>query len=838
MSSQRSSSLRLLLALGAMALALALLSVADMFLPRPYDGVMLEADSPGRLIVRRVVPSSGADRAGIVPGDRIVGIDRELLRSPAHAAGQLNRFRIGEVVPYFVEGVMGLREVRVELGPRRIGDTSYLYACLLGFAFFAVGLFVLLRQPRQRASGVFFLMSSLFMLFLICRLRPASYSWIDTFVLSTGTVALLLLPATFLHFFLIFPEPVWPKIGERLGWMPSRPVLRAGVSGLYLVPPLVLLGTLAAERGHLEDVTLISGAPAANWWVLAAYLLVGLTLLAFNARGLEDPRRRQGALLVLFGSLFGLLPFVVLAVAFPALLHNDRLVFWGIIPLVLVPLTFAYAIVRFQLLDVRVILRKSLLYTLTTALITGLYAAGIATFNSLFAGSGGAASRYSPLILALAILLLFEPLRRRFQVFSDRLFFAERSRLQRAAREVGEAFVSERDAGEGVRRLVGELPESLGVAFAALYLSREGRLRKAVGPEALPTELPVLDVLHRGLLRLGGVGRVDRMARVRLRSSEAGALLDRLEGSGVELLASLGSSRRHLGLLLLAARRGQMPFEEEEIDLLKGLVHQASMALEAQVLLEERTRQAELERELDIAATIQASLQPDSVRLAEGWQVAAVCRPARQVGGDFIADLPGPWDGHRAVAYGDVSGKSVSGALVMMAAYEILHSLALTAPQPEELVRLANRRLYEIQRGGFVALGYLTSNRANDGLVYLMAGQPQPLKRTVSGEVVELPLGEHRLPLGAMMAERYRVLEAGVEPGELVLGYSDGVVEATSPEGEFFGGERLAGVLAAAPVDPDEVVGRVLAEVERFTRGNELYDDLTLVAVARRPEVG
>jgi serine phosphatase RsbU (regulator of sigma subunit) len=271
--------------------------------------------------------------------------------------------------------------------------------------------------------------------------------------------------------------------------------------------------------------------------------------------------------------------------------------------------------------------------------------------------------------------------------------------------------------------------------------------------------------------------------------------------------------------------------------LLKGLVHQASMALEAQALLEERTRQAELERELDIAATIQASLQPDSVRLAEGWQVAAVCRPARQVGGDFIAELPGPWDGHRAVAYGDVSGKSVSGALVMMAAYEILHSLALTAPHPEELVRLANRRLYEIQRGGFVALGYLSANPANDGLVYLMAGQPQPLKRCLTGEVVELPLGEHRLPLGAMMAEEHRLLEAAMEPGELVLGYSDGVVEATSPEGELFGCERLMAVLRESQPDPDEVVARVLAEVERFTRGNELYDDMTLVAVARRPEV-
>ena len=82
-------------------------------------------------------------------------------------------------------------------------------ACLLGFTFFLVGSFVVVRQPRLPAARVFATMCSLFMLFLVCRLRPASYSWVDTLVLTTGTVALLFLPAAFLHFFLIFPRPIW-----------------------------------------------------------------------------------------------------------------------------------------------------------------------------------------------------------------------------------------------------------------------------------------------------------------------------------------------------------------------------------------------------------------------------------------------------------------------------------------------------------------------------------------------------------------------------------------------------------------------------------------------------
>lgn len=94
-------------------------------------GVVREADSPGRLIVGKVVSGSGAARAGIRHGHQIVGIDRNVLRSSAHAAELLNRYRIGETVPYLVRGPLGLQEVDVDLGYRQIGSLPYLVAWAL-----------------------------------------------------------------------------------------------------------------------------------------------------------------------------------------------------------------------------------------------------------------------------------------------------------------------------------------------------------------------------------------------------------------------------------------------------------------------------------------------------------------------------------------------------------------------------------------------------------------------------------------------------------------------------------------------------------------------------------
>jgi len=829
---------------GMLAFLLAGLSIADMFLPRPYDGVVLEADAPGRLVVRQVVGGSGADRAGIRPGDIIVGIDRVVLKTPVHAAQVLNRHSIGERVSYLVRSHDHLRELEVELGRRRIGDTMYLVAALLGFTFFFVGLFVLVQQPRLPAARVFFAMSVLFLLFLVCRLRPASYSWVDTFVLTTGTIALLFLPATFLHFFIIFPRPIWQWKTDLLARIVGR-LARDGrlLPLFYGIPPAVYAAVVTAARLRGSSLALISGAPLANWWVMVAYMAAGLGALAASASSLPDARQRRGASLVFLGTLFGVVPFLVLAVAFPSFLHTERFLYYGVVPLILVPITFAYAIIRFQLLDIRVILRKSLMYTTMTALVTAVYAGLIATFNAVFRGTDLASSPLFPVIFALAIVLLFEPLRHRVQEPINRFFFRERAHLQRAMEEMGEAFAAQVDLTGVVRELVERLPELLGLRFAALYLVQGSTLHRAEGPEWLPTDLRGMDLFIDHVKRRGGLVRLEQMAPLEMVSRDVERSDGHLRLAGVEYVGVLATPRRSIGLVVLSGTKGQMELESDDLRLVRGLLQQASIALETSTLLEERTRQAELERELQIAATIQQSLLPKQLETPEGWSVATVCQPARIVGGDFYTELQAPGAHRQALVYGDVSGKSIPGALLMMAAHEVLHALAITASDPAELLDLANQRLYALRRsstvlsrGSFVAIGYVECAPQRGVLRYTLAGQPPPLVRRRNGSVEELRMPPHRIPLGALPRGGYQVLEMAMEPGELLLAYSDGAVDAMNPEGEFFGEGRLAEVLEKAPPDPEKVIAIVLEAIDRFTAGRAPYDDITLVVVACCPE--
>jgi serine phosphatase RsbU (regulator of sigma subunit) len=839
MSRARSPGLVSLLTFGVAAFLVACLSILDMFLPRPYDGVILDPDR-SEIVVRSLAPGSGAATAGVQSGDRIAGVGREVVRSASEVEQVLQSHRIGERVPYLLERGGTLLEVVVELGPRQLGTTSYLYACFSGFLFFFIGLYVLWQRVEESAGGpsrVFFALCTLFLLFLVCRLRPASYSWVDGVVLTTGTLSLLVLPAAFLHFFLVFPrrlkltlvspsEP-WEGSGGRLLRAVERFVNESPsfFRVLYLLPPLfyvltLLLGSLFGVR-----IRLVSGAPISSWVLMGDYLVLGLLALLGSLLRAQEVRERRQIATVFIGTVLGVTPFLVFGVVLPSLLRTDRYLFWGVVPLALVPLTFAYAIVRFHFFDINVIVRKSVLYTLATAVVAGIYGLGIAASTLLFSGS----SPYFPLLLALAILAIFDPLRRRLQGPVDRFFFREVYDARRAVEEVS-AGVAREFSIEGLEALLAtRLSEVMHLEWAALYV-REGKvLVSQTAPPPLERELSTRLLLVEELTLQHEPVRPGVLEPLKALDPDSRRVLEQFGAAGLRLLVPLRTRGQLHALLALGPKRSEEEFGSDDLQLVRTLANQGAVALENARLLRERGRQLELEKELEIARRVQFALIPPHLPSPPGWQVAASCVPARQVGGDFYDALTDGGDGSVALVVGDVSGKSVSGAMLMVAAREVLHTAVLGGASPERLFEVANQRLYTPQHRLFVALAYILLQPQGTGL-YALAGQPTPLLRRKHGTVEELLAPANRLPLGALKGVHWDVLSLSVEPGDLVLVYSDGVTDARDAAGETFGDERLQRVLAGVDGEPRVVVEEVMRAVEAFTAGSEPYDDITLVA--------
>jgi len=412
----------------------------------------------------------------------------------------------------------------------------------------------------------------------------------------------------------------------------------------------------------------------------------------------------------------------------------------------------------------------------------------------------------------------------------DRFFFREVYDARRAVEEVSAAVVREFSIERLEALLATRLSEIMHLEWAALYCREGSRLFSQTATAPLPAELPAESLLVRELARQDEPVRPAILEPIKALDGRSRVALAHFAEAGVRLFVPLRTREQLHGVLALGPRRSEQEFGREDLQLIRTLANQGAVALENARLLREHAHQLELEKELEIARRVQFSLIPAHLPAPRGWEVSARCVPARQVGGDFYDALASGDDGDIALVVGDVSGKSVAGAMLMVAAREVLQTAALGGASPEVLLQVANQRLYTPRHRLFVALAYLLLQPGGAGR-YALAGQPAPLCRRADGEVWELPAPAHRLPVGALKDVHWDVLPLRIQPGDLLLLYSDGVTEARDPAGEFFGEERLREVLGRAGGDVASVVEEVLQAVEAFAAGGEPYDDITLLAV-------
>lgn len=309
---------------------------------------------------------------------------------------------------------------------------------------------------------------------------------------------------------------------------------------------------------------------------------------------------------------------------------------------------------------------------------------------------------------------------------------------------------------------------------------------------------------------------------------------DELRAAGVQMVVPLVAQGELIGMLNLGPRLSEQDYSSDDRELLERLAGQAAPALRVSQLAREQEAEARLreryEQEMRIARLIQQNFLPEEAPQPQGWDLHALYRPAREVGGDFY-DFIDLEDGRLGIVVGDVTDKGVPAALVMASTRSVLRAAAHRLVDPGPVLERVNGQLQpDIPENMFVTCLYGVLEPDSGRFRFANAGHNLPCIQTEDGAVEVEATG---MPLGLMPGMNYEESEVVVGAGRSVLFYSDALPEAHSPDGEMFGFPRLVATVGDAP-GGSELIDAVLEAVDGFTAEDwEEEDDITIVVLAR-----
>jgi sigma-B regulation protein RsbU (phosphoserine phosphatase) len=301
-------------------------------------------------------------------------------------------------------------------------------------------------------------------------------------------------------------------------------------------------------------------------------------------------------------------------------------------------------------------------------------------------------------------------------------------------------------------------------------------------------------------------GRELRTLRIGVASIVATALVDNLRGLGV------------------------ISWPRQEVEPLGAAVLIACLGTVAvRRTLENTERLLALDKELDVARRIQSSILPRAMPSIPGLAVAARYQPMTAVAGDFYEFLEmGPRG--LGVLVADVSGHGVPAALIASMVKVAINAQKARGDHPAAVLAGMNETLGAQLGGQYVTAAYLFLDREAGLMRYGAAGHP-PLLRLRPGDGLAVEIEENGLPLGMMDVAQYRQLEQPLRAGDRFLLYTDGLADATSPAGDFFGLEQVKAEMAATAGLPADGAADSLLRKTRGFSADIAADDLTFVLV-------
>jgi serine phosphatase RsbU (regulator of sigma subunit) len=845
----------------------------------------------GRAVISNVSANSPA--TGVLQkGDVIVAFWSE--RPDATPLGTPDRWRVPPGARYKLTVSRDGQLLELSFQTTRISVGSppgvlFVFFMLTFLLFIGAGVMFFLLKPGDEQVWLLALMLTtpvaLFPLNLEYIELPM---WARLAASLTRTFATIFIPVI-LHFFLIFPErsPLLRRF-SKLEWLVYLPYLLFRLP-LGIVREVLIEFQLAPPW---REPFIRSTADFING-LSAAYILAAIVAMAINYSAAGAASRRK-LRVVMVGSGVGFLnlflwPFGILVGlnnAFPALWR--WIDFSLLFTMPLIPLSFAYAIARHQVIPISLIIRRGARYVLVSrgSIVLGIVIVGLTLtvfFSTVF-------NRLQPppivngLVSAVVGVIaynLFRSLHRRYLApVIDRRFFRQAYDTRQIIADLTESLRTTTDLDHLLEMVATKIQAALQTANVTIFLRDEatGDYHNAYSCDyvedvgrALNRERQSLLPYHAEIVkRLSDNGKplgVEQYISAAQQASDNEIpLADRQEGLPVSpiapispvgppntvdpelvalieiksvLLFPLSSKGEMLGVVSLGARLGDLPYSREDEQLLMSVAGPATLAIENARLVERMIAEARLRQELEAenevrakelegARQLQFSMLPQALPQLPHLEIAAYMKPATEVGGDYY-DFHLSDDGVLTVAVGDATGHGLKAGTVVTATKSLFNHLAQESDIPAIFQQLSRALKRMNLRSLFMAMAIAKVKGYE--LTLGSAGMPPVLIYRAARRVVE-EISLRGVPLGSLTNYSYRECSLGLAPGDVVVLMSDGYPECFNGKNEMLDyGSAKSVLLEIAILPPQEIIEVFVKIAEKWAEGRAQDDDMTFVVI-------
>jgi two-component system, NtrC family, sensor kinase len=563
----------------AVAATLFALGVANIALRARFhdveDGVLWGQRGEGVTAVE-VARGSTGEAAGIRAGDVLVAVDGHAIERPSDVLEHQHDAAPSARLVYALIRLGERQALTVALGPMAPPSTLYFVLASVGLFTLLVGASVRLRRPMDQATLHFFwLCVAFFGTFTFSFNGP--FDRLDWFFYWGDAIAMTALPPLLLHFTLVFPDRgPWRAPGADKRWVP---VLYAPAFALGLARVATIAGGAGRDGGQLSRLLDVLDR-ADPVYLLACALAAGVVLTRASHEITSLTGRRQ-LRWIAWGTALGVGPFA-LGYALPWSLGMDPPLALQLtaIPLGLVPLAFASAIVRYRLRDVEVIIKRGLAYTAFFVASAALYVALRKLVAFLLGNEAGPYGWVIALLATVIVVLLAQPVRVAVQNALDRAFYRDRYDYRRALVGFARDLNTDLDVVRLSQRLVARVVETLLVDRMALMLAEDrGDDFRAIGDFGFTTAVPRLSRGSSFIDRLDSGSTIaldDPIAAARFAAEEVEFWRDQ----GVYYFVPCIFDGGAIAVLALSRKENDEPFNSEDLALLTAVAGQVATAIE------------------------------------------------------------------------------------------------------------------------------------------------------------------------------------------------------------------------------------------------------------------